>query len=77
MNVYFTSMHEVIRVEMPGGVKIQSGRHVILVKLPEYIKAKGHMLLLFGGQSVTAFHLDSEAFPQAGYMFMGTEFISC
>ena len=55
--VYFCDQQEFVRVEVPGEVEISNGKHVILVKLPDYLKAPGHLLIIFGAQNVSLFQL--------------------
>jgi hypothetical protein len=38
-------------------VEIANGKHVVLVKLPDYLRAPGHLLIIFGAQNVSLFQL--------------------
>lgn len=55
--VYLCDQQEFVRVEVPGEVEIANGKHVVLVKLPDYLRAPGHLLIIFGAQNVSLFQL--------------------
>ena len=57
-------------------MEIANGKHVVLVKLPDYLRAPGHLLIIFGAQNVSLFQLSPSSLQPQGYSYLGTQQVS-
>ena len=56
--------------------KATNTKHMVIVKIPDYLRAPGHLLFIFGAQSISAFQLSPSSLQPYGYSYLGTQLVS-
>jgi hypothetical protein len=69
--LYFEKLNLVFKVDIPYEIQLNSANSVIIVQMPDIVKVAGHILFIFGGQSVAVYHLNQVLYQPSGAKLCG------
>lgn len=71
VSLYFEVLNVIVRISIPVEIELRSCKNLVIVEMPSFLKAAGHLLFLFGAQGVAVFHINSHVYKSDGYSFVG------